>query len=167
MPKKTGAEVSLDFRPSSWHRRKKLLFQFGQIVQNTVSLTTPTETMITEFKNFILKGNVIDLSTGVIIGASFGKIVTAFTDGVVAPILALAGGDPKVPLKLWIFDLGLIISAIIGFLITAAVIFFVIVKPANALMARMKRAEAAVSPPGPAPQEVLLAEIRDLLKSRV
>ena len=122
--------------------------------------------MLAEFKSFILKGNVIDLSTGVIIGASFGKIVTAFTDGVVAPILALVGGDPKVGLKVGIFDLGLIISAVIGFLITAAVIFFVIVKPANALMARMKRAEAAVAPPGPAPQEVLLAEIRDLLKSK-
>ncbi len=122
--------------------------------------------MITEFKNFILKGNVIDLSTGVIIGASFGKIVTAFTDGIVAPILAQVGGDPKVGLKVGIFDLGLIISAVIGFVITAAVIFFVIVKPANALMARMKRTEAAVVPPGPTPQEILLTEIRDLLKSR-
>jgi large conductance mechanosensitive channel len=122
--------------------------------------------MLTEFKNFILKGNVIDLSTGVIIGASFSKIVTAFTDGIVAPILAAVGGDPKVGLKVGIFDLGLIISAVIGFLITAAVIFFIIVKPANALMARMKKVEAAGPAPGPAPQELLLAEIRDLLKSR-
>ena len=122
--------------------------------------------MLTEFKNFILKGNVIDLSTGVIIGASFGKIVSAFTDGVVAPILSLVGGDPKVGLKVGIFDLGLIISAVIGFLITAAVIFFVIVKPANALMARMKKAEAAAPPPGPSAQEALLGEIRDLLKAK-
>jgi len=123
--------------------------------------------MLTEFKKFILKGNVIDLATGVIIGASFGKIVTAFTDGVVAPILSLVGGDPKVPLKVWIFDLGMIISAVIGFLITAAVIFFVIIKPANALMTRMKKMEAAAppaAPPAPPAQEVLLMEIRDLLK---
>ncbi|MEO5912913.1 MAG: large conductance mechanosensitive channel protein MscL [Luteolibacter sp.] len=126
----------------------------------------PPRTMLTEFRNFILKGNVIDLSTGVIIGASFGKIVTAFTDGVVAPILSLAGGDPKVGLKVGVFDLGLIISAIIGFLITAAVIFFVIIKPANALMSRMKRAEAAAPPPGPTAEETLLTEIRDLLKAK-
>ncbi len=128
-------------------------------------LTTP-KNMLTEFKNFILKGNVIDLSTGVIIGASFGKIVTAFTDGVVAPILSLAGGNPEVGLKVGIFDLGLIISATIGFLITAAVIFFIIVKPANALMARMKKDEAAAPPAGPTAQETLLAEIRDLLKQK-
>jgi large conductance mechanosensitive channel len=122
--------------------------------------------MLTEFKNFILKGNVIDLSTGVIIGASFGKIVSAFTDGVVTPILSLVGGDPKVGLKVGIFDLGLIISAVIGFVITAAVIFFVIVKPANALMARMKKVEAAAPPAGPTAQETLLSEIRDLLKAK-
>jgi large conductance mechanosensitive channel len=128
----------------------------------------PLNIMLTEFKNFILKGNVIDLSTGVIIGASFGKIVTAFTDGIVAPILSLVGGDPNVPLKLWIFDLGMIISAVIGFLITAAVIFFVIIKPANALMSRMKKAEAAAPTPiaEPTAQEKLLAEIRDVLKAR-
>jgi large conductance mechanosensitive channel len=120
--------------------------------------------MLTEFKNFILKGNVIDLSTGVIIGASFGTIISAFTKGIVEPLIGLLGGNPKVGLTVWIFDLGLIISAIIGFLITAAVIFFVIVKPANALMARMKKAEAAAPPAAPPAQEVLLAEIRDLLK---
>lgn len=120
--------------------------------------------MLTEFKNFILKGNVIDLSTGVIIGASFGKIVEAFTTGVVTPILSLIGGDSKVGLKVGIFDLGLIISAVIGFVITAAVIFFIIIKPANALMAKMKKAEAAAPPAAPPAQEVLLTEIRDLLK---
>lgn len=123
-------------------------------------------TMINEFKKFILKGNVIDLSTGVIIGAAFGGIVTAFTKGIVEPIIKLASGgtDPNVTLKLGIFDIGLIINAAIGFLITAAVIFFVIVKPANKLMALMKKEEAAAPPPPPAEEIVLLTEIRDLLK---
>ena len=122
--------------------------------------------MLNEFKKFILKGNVIDLSTGVIIGAAFGGIVTAFTNGIVEPIIKLASGgtDPNVTLKLGIFDIGLIINAAIGFLITAAVIFFVIVKPANKLMALMKKEEAAAPPPALPADIQLLTEIRDLLK---
>jgi large conductance mechanosensitive channel len=134
--------------------------------------------MLNEFKNFILKGNVVDLSTGVIIGASFGGIVTAFSKGVVEPLLKAVGGNPNVSLGVKIgefvnekgekvanmLDVGMIINAAISFLITAAIIFFVIVKPANALMARMKKAEAAAPPPGPSPDVVLLTEIRDLLK---
>jgi large conductance mechanosensitive channel len=120
--------------------------------------------MLKEFKNFILKGNVIDLSTGVIIGAAFGGIVKAFTDGIITPLLSLIGGDPKVPLKLWIFDAGMVISAILSFIITAAVVFFVIIKPANKLLAMMKKEEAAAPPAAPAADIVLLTEIRDLLK---
>ena len=134
--------------------------------------------MLNEFKNFILKGNVVDLSTGVIIGASFGGIVTAFSKGIVEPLLKAVGGNPNVSLGVKIgefvnekgekvanmLDVGMIINAAISFLITAAIIFFVIVKPANALMARMKKAEAAAPPPGPSPAVVLLTEIRDLLK---
>ena len=152
--------------------------------------------MLKEFKNFILKGNVVDLSTGVIIGAAFTAIVTAFSKGIVEPILALFGNGPNpkltIPLtekmvevakmvdgkpvmkdgkeememvkKIIELDLGGIIGAFISFLITAAVVFFVIVKPVNALMAKMKKEEAAAPPPGPTPTEALLAEIRDALK---
>lgn len=134
--------------------------------------------MLNEFKQFILKGNVIDLSTGVIIGAAFGSIVTAFTKGVIEPLLKAIGGNPNVSLGIEIgefinekgektanmLDIGMIINAVIGFLITAAVIFFVIVKPANALMAKLKKDEAAAPPPAPAADIVLLTEIRDLLK---
>lgn len=134
--------------------------------------------MLDEFKKFILKGNVVDLSTGVIIGASFGAIVTAFTKGIVEPILKLVGGNPNVSLGIKIgefvndkgeklpnmIDIGMIINAVIGFLITAAVVFFVIVKPANKLMAIMKKEEAAAPPPAPPADVVLLTEIRDLLK---
>ena len=122
--------------------------------------------MIDEFKKFILKGNVIDLATGVIIGAAFTGIVNAFTAGIVTPILNLMGGGPNVPLTLGIFNIGVILSAVINFLITAAVIFFVIIKPANVLMARMK---ARGEPPSPAPptEEVkLLTEIRDSLRKQ-
>ncbi len=122
--------------------------------------------MLNEFKKFILKGNVVDLSTGVIIGASFGEIVKAFTTGIVGPLLALLGGQPDVTLMIGKFNLGIVISAILGFLITAAVVFFVIIKPVNHLMAMMKAKEAAAPPPGPTPTEVLLTEIRDALVKR-
>ncbi len=134
--------------------------------------------MLNEFKAFILKGNVVDLSTGVIVGAAFGTIVGAFTKGIIEPILKLLGGNPNVSLGIQIgefinekgektanmLDIGMIINAVIGFLITAAVIFFVIVKPANVLMAKMKKEEATAPPPGPAADVLLLTEIRDLLK---
>jgi large conductance mechanosensitive channel len=120
--------------------------------------------MIDEFKKFILRGNVIDLATGVIIGAAFTGIVSAFTAGIVSPILAAIGGGPAVGLKIWIFDLGIILTAVINFLITAAVIFFVIIKPANLLLARMKSKDAAPPPAGPTDEVKLLTEIRDALR---
>ena len=146
--------------------------------------------MLNEFKKFILKGNVVDLSTGVIIGAAFTGIVGAFTKGIVEPLLALAGGGPNpkltIPLmekmvevkemvdgkettkmvnKLIELDVGGIIGAVISFLITAAVVFFIIVKPMNKMLALMKAKEAA-APPAPAEPtatEKLLTEIRDAL----
>lgn len=122
--------------------------------------------MIQEFKKFILKGNVIDLATGVIVGAAFGKVVEAFTKGAVEPLIKLLSGSskPDVTLAVGPFDLGLIISAAINFLIVAAIVFFLIVKPVNHLMALMQAKEAAAPPPGPTPTETLLAEIRDLVK---
>jgi len=151
--------------------------------------------MLDEFKKFILKGNVVDLSTGVIIGAAFTGIVTAFTRGVVEPILALLGRGPnpdlKIPImrrkvevmetnaegeevatmvsKMIALDVGIIIGAFISFLITAAVVFFVIIKPMNRLVAMSRRKEAVeekMDPPPPPPDIQLLTEIRDLLKSK-
>ncbi len=124
--------------------------------------------MIQEFKKFILKGNVVDLATGVIIGAAFGKIVEAFTKGFVEPLIKLMSGSdkPDVALQVWVFDIGLIISATINFLIVAAIVFFLVVKPVNKLLSMMQAKEAAASPPGPTPTEALLTEIRDTLKAK-
>ncbi|BBL75645.1 large conductance mechanosensitive channel protein MscL [Methylomagnum ishizawai] len=151
--------------------------------------------MFEEFKKFILKGNVVDLSTGVIIGAAFTGIVTAFTKGIVEPILALAGGGPQprltIPImnklvevteknaagepvtrtvnKLIELDIGSIIGAGVSFLITASVVFFIIVKPMNKLaeLASRKKASEESEAPPPAPADIqLLTEIRDLLKSK-
>lgn len=122
--------------------------------------------MIKEFKDFVLKGNAIDLSVGVLIGASFGKVVTAVTDGVINPVLSALGGDPNVSLKLGIVDAGLVINAVISLLITGAVLFFVFIKPMQKLKALTEKPAAPATPPEPPAQEVLLAEIRDLLKQR-
>ncbi len=126
--------------------------------------------MLNEFKKFILKGSVVDLSTGIIIGAAFTEIVKAFSKGIVEPILMLIGGNSKVTLGFQIregvyLDLGLVISAVISFLITAAVIFFCIIKPVNRLFDLLRRAEAVAPPPPPADVQ-LLTEIRDLLKAQ-
>ena len=124
--------------------------------------------VVQEFKKFILKGNVVDLATGVIIGAAFGKIVEAFTKGVIEPLIKLISGStkPDVALAVGPFDLGLIIGAVINFLIVAAIVFFLIVKPINRLITLIQAKEAAAPPPGPTPTEVLLTEIRDTLRAK-
>ena len=150
--------------------------------------------MIEEFKKFIFKGNVVDLSTGVIIGAAFTSIVTSFTKGIVEPLIALAGGGPSpkltIPImnrmvevteklpggevkshlvnKLIELDVGIVIGAVFSFLITSAMVFFVIVKPVNKLMARTHRQEEQNPVETHASEEVLLLqEIRDLLREQV
>ena len=135
--------------------------------------------MLNEFKSFILKGNVLDLAVGVIIGGAFGKIVDSMVKDVIMPLVGKFGGQPdfsssaigatkvmkdgKEVLEGGIM-IGNFLNAVVGFLILAAVVFFVIVKPANALLSGMKKKEEAAPPP-PTPDDVkLLTEIRDLLK---
>jgi large conductance mechanosensitive channel len=122
--------------------------------------------MIKEFKDFVLKGNAIDLSVGVLIGAAFGKVVTAVTDGVINPVLSALGGDPNVSLKIGIIDAGLVINAVISLLITGAVLFFIFVKPMQRLKALTDKPAAPAGPPEPSAEEKLLSEIRDLLKQK-
>jgi large conductance mechanosensitive channel len=124
--------------------------------------------MIQEFKQFALKGNVVDMAVGVIIGAAFGKIVTSFvTDVVMPPIGVLIGGVDfsKLAVSLpggtggvVLVSYGKFIQTVVDFAIVAAVIFLVI-KGINSL--KKKAEEAPAAPPA---QEVLLREIRDLLK---
>ena len=103
---------------------------------------------------------------GVLIGASFGKVVTAVTDGVIKPVISLIGGDSEVSLKLGIVDVGLVINALIGLLITGAVLFFVFIKPMLKLRALTEKPAAPAEAPEPSAEEKLLAEIRDLLKQK-
>jgi large conductance mechanosensitive channel len=131
--------------------------------------------MIKGFKDFILRGNVIDLAVAVVIGAAFATIVTAFTDKIVNPIIASLGGananglgfsirGGKLATKTFV-DIGAVITAAINFVIVAAVIYLVLVVPMNKLAERRKRGEAPVESV-PTEDIVLLKEIRDLLAAR-
>jgi large conductance mechanosensitive channel len=126
--------------------------------------------MLKEFRQFILRGNVVDLAVAVVIGAAFGAVVTAFVKDIVTPLIAAIGGKPNFAgLKFTInhsqFLYGDFLNAIVSFLIIAAVIFFLVVKPLNALAARRKKEEAP-TPEAPPEDIRLLGEIRDLLAAQ-
>jgi large conductance mechanosensitive channel len=120
--------------------------------------------MMSEFKDFAMKGNVVDLAVGVVIGAAFGKIVSSLIDDVITPLLlkpALDAANLSNIEQLVAFGgvkYGMFISAIINFIIIALVLFMII-KGINS----SKKAEAPAAPAGPT-QEELLMQIRDLLK---
>jgi large conductance mechanosensitive channel len=122
--------------------------------------------MIKGFKDFIMRGNVVDLAIAVVIGT--------FSKSIIEPLLAaVGGGNPGEGLGFrlrgdnpaTLVDLGAVIGALITFLITAAVIYFLIVVPMNLLMERRRRGEEP-EPAAPAEDIALLQEIRDLLRDR-
>jgi large conductance mechanosensitive channel len=136
--------------------------------------------MLKEFREFAMKGNVVDLAIGVIIGGAFGKLVTSVVEDLIMPIVGRVTGDIDFS-NLFVglndkvvapgltaareqgpvFAYGNFITILINFLIIAWVLFM-IVKAMN----RMKKAEPEAAPAAPPAQEVLLGEIRDLLKKR-
>jgi large conductance mechanosensitive channel len=124
--------------------------------------------MIKGFKDFLLRGNVVDLAVAVVIGTAFTALVASFTDSFLKPLIGLIGGGGtnggEAVVNGQHFTWGAFISALITFVLTAAVVYFVIVLPIKAIMERRKRGEEA----GPvAPTQVeLLVEIRDLLRAQ-
>jgi len=123
--------------------------------------------LLEEFKNFALKGNVIDLAVGVIIGAAFGKIVDSLVKQIIMPLVSLlVPGEQgylgwKVVVGAKEVPYGLFIGEVVNFVIVAFVLYFFIVKFLGLVM-KAKQA----TPPPPSKQETLLAEIRDLLKAQ-
>ena len=122
--------------------------------------------LISEFKAFAMRGNVIDLAVGVVIGAAFGKIVSSLVDGIIMPLIGTIVGGVDISTKLirlgsaslkW----GAALQSMIDFTIIAFAIFM-LVKAINTL----KKKEEAAPPPPPSPSEVYLKEIRDLLAKR-
>lgn len=132
----------------------------------------------TELKQFLLRGNVVDMAVGIVIGAAFGKIVTSFVNDILMPPIALLLGNTQFDqLKLVLreavvsrdkitheaitWNYGAFIQTVVDFLIVGTAIFFVI-KAMNQLS--RKKPEAPAAPPAPSKEEQLLTEIRDLLK---
>ena len=124
------------------------------------------------FKEFVLRGNAIDLAVGVVIGAAFTSIVTAIVDGLISPLIAMIFGKPDIS-KMWMIgpineatiNMGLILNAILQFLLVAIAVYFVIVLPMNKLAAMRKRNEEP-EPEAPAEDVLVLQEIRDLLAAQ-
>ena len=134
-----------------------------------------------EFKEFALKGNVMDMAVGVIVGAAFGNIVSSLTDNSINPLIAVITGGAKkdengvmqlVGGKFSIngidFNYGAFLSSVLNFLIIA-LILFCLIKAVNTAMTigkKKKEEEEAAKPVEPSKEEVLLTEIRDLLKEQ-
>jgi large conductance mechanosensitive channel len=123
--------------------------------------------MLRGFKDFIMRGNVVDLAVGIVIGAAFTGLVTTFTDALLHPIINRVGGGGTIAGRIRIgggqaLDWGAFVTAIINFLIVAAALYFLVVLPMNKLAERRRRGE---EPPPKAPSEEvkLLTEIRDAL----
>jgi large conductance mechanosensitive channel len=127
--------------------------------------------MLKGFKEFIMRGNVVDLAVAVVIGAAFGKIVTSLVDGLINPLIAAIFGKQDIS-GVWFFKIngaefhiGWILQAALNFLFVAAAIYFFIVMPLNKLAERRARGQEPEPNPLTADQE-LLTEIRDLLRTR-
>ena len=121
-------------------------------------------------REFLLRGNVVDLAVAVIIGAAFGAVIAALVADIITPLIAAIGGQPdfsglSFTINGSVFRYGHFLNAVISFLIVAAVVYFLVVKPVAALMERRK-AGLEPEPEAAAEDVVLLGEIRDLLKDR-
>jgi large conductance mechanosensitive channel len=125
--------------------------------------------MIKEFREFLLRGNVVDLAVAVVIGAAFGVVVASLVEDLLTPLIAAIVGKPDFAgltftINDSVFRYGEFLNALISFVTVGAAVFFFVVRPINALMARRK---AGLEPEVDAVPEdvVLLGEIRDLLKT--
>ena len=116
------------------------------------------------FKDFLMQGNLIELATAVIIGAAFGKVVEAFTK-IIMDFIGLIGGQPdfsKVTIPYLNINIGVFLTALVSFVIVAGDVFFFVIKPYQALQARLAKPAEEVEAPT---TDSLLVEIRDLLKA--
>lgn len=124
--------------------------------------------MLKGFKDFLMRGNVVELAVAVVVGTAFTALVTSFTNSFLKPLIGLVGGGGRTGGELVVdqqhFTWGAFINAVITFVLTAAVVYFLVVLPMKTLMERRRRGEE----PGPvAPTQVeLLLEIRDLLRAQ-
>src|ERR1700675_3640913 len=107
--------------------------------------------MLSGFKQFILRGSVVDLAVGVVIGAAFGTIITALVKDIINPIIALLVGKPdftgiSVAIRGTVFPIGDFITAVVSFLLVAGAVYFFVVLPINALVARTRKDPVPADP---------------------
>jgi large conductance mechanosensitive channel len=107
--------------------------------------------MLGGFKKFILRGNVVDMAVGVVVGAAFGAVVTELTKAFLTPLIALIVGKPdysnlKFTVSTTVFPIGDFINAVISFVLIAAAVYFFVVVPVNWLMARMHKDDGPAAP---------------------
>jgi large conductance mechanosensitive channel len=126
--------------------------------------------MVKGFRDFLLRGNVIDLAVAVIIGAAFGAVVKSFADDFIGGIIGVIGGTPDFGRAGFTVNgsriiYGSTLTALINFVIVAAVIYFVLVIPMQRLMS-MRQEKAETESPAPTDETILLTEIRDLLRDQ-
>jgi large conductance mechanosensitive channel len=126
--------------------------------------------MLRQLREFLLRGNVVDLAVAVVIGAAFGAVVTSLVEDLITPLIAAIGGQPDFGgLAFTIngsrFRYGAFLNTVLSFLLIGTAVFLLVVKPMNLLMERRRAGE--VPPPKAVPEDVaLLTEIRDLLRER-
>ena len=126
--------------------------------------------MLKEFRSFLFRGNLLDLATAVILGTAFGAVVKSLVEDLLTPLIAAIGGEPDFSeLVLHVGDgkvaYGNFLNALINFVIIAAVIFLLLKAATRAMAATARSGEVAEEVSPPTDEAVLLAEIRDLLKS--
>ena len=128
--------------------------------------------MLKDSKQFLLRGNVVDLAIAVVIGAAFSGVVTALVKDLITPLIAAVGGKPNFEsLSFTInnskFMYGDFLNALLSFLIMASVVFFFVMQPINQLIKLAQRGKVEDAPPPPPdPQLVVLQEIRDALQKK-
>mgnify|MGYP004705993171 CR=1 FL=1 len=127
--------------------------------------------MLTGFKTFIMRGNVVDLAVAFVLGVAFAAVIDTVVNGLITPLIAAVFGQMSLD-AVWVvevnnalFYFGAVLGAIINFLAVAAAVYFLVVLPMNRLAERRKRG-IEPEPEAPAEEILLLQEIRDLLASR-
>jgi large conductance mechanosensitive channel len=127
--------------------------------------------MLKGFREFVMRGNVVDLAVAVVLGAAFTAIVNAVVNGLINPIIAAIFGKPDLTqvanftINGADFSIGLILAALFNFIVVAAAIYFIVVLPMNKLLERLA-AGREPEPEAPSPEVLLLTEIRDSLRAR-
>jgi large conductance mechanosensitive channel len=121
--------------------------------------------MFKGFRDFVLRGNVLDLAVGVIIGVAFGAVVTSLVENIITPLIGAIFGQPDFSaITLGPLKIGLFLNAVVSFLLVALALYFFIIVPANTAMARFKKPEETAAPVL-TDEAKLLVEIRDMMKT--